>query len=214
LHKAGLPTRLVGRKEGTMNHIAISLLLILAIVQFALADQPAKLQLDPSRDAPDLAVAKAEWKGPSTAPRYVPRGLLNSIRSSVQGDITREADRDADALSHRGEASVVVRNLGYRDVVTLELLFDLIDIRGTRVDRFDLLFDHQVIKPGSSVTLRKKFPYNDVRQAVRSEARVIAVKYSDGTTWRRLPAMNTKSPTSHTAVPPPFDRPRLPKSVL
>ena len=197
-----------------MNHIARSVVLILLIVQLALADQPARLQLDPNRDAPDLAVRKAGWKGPSTAPRYIPRGLLNSIRSRVQGDITREADRDADALSHRGEASVVVRNLGCRDVVTLELLFDVIDIRGTRVDRFDLLFDHQVIKPGSSVTLRKKFPYNDVRQAVRSEARVIAVKYSDGASWTRLPANNTKGPTSPTAVPPPFDRPRLPKSGL
>jgi hypothetical protein len=197
-----------------MNHIARSLLLILAIVQFALADQPAKLQLDPSRDAPDVAVAKAEWKGPSTAPRYIPRGLLNSIRSRVQGDISREADRDADALSHRGDASVVVRNLGCRDVVTLELLFDVIDIRGTTVDRFDLLFDHQVIKPGSSVILRKKFPYNDVRQAVRSEAQVIAVKYSDGTSWTRLPAHHTKGPTSPAVGPPPFDRPRLPKSGL
>jgi hypothetical protein len=140
--------------------------------------------------------------------------LLNSIRNRVQGDITREADRDADALSHRGEASVVVRNVGCREVVTLELLFDLIDIRGTRVDRLDLFFDHQVLKPGSSVTLRKKFPYNDVRQAVRSEAQVIAVKYSDGTSWTRLAANNTKGPTSRAAVPPPFDRPRLPKSGL
>ena len=188
-----------------MNQIAISL-------QLALADQPDKLQLDPNRDAPDLALTRAEWKGPSTAPRYVPRGLLNSIRSRVQGDITREADRDADALSRRGEASVVVRNLGCREVVTLELLFDVIDIRGTRVDRFELLFDHQLIKPGSSVTLRKRFPYNDVRQAVRSEARVIAVKYSDGTSWTRFPANNTKGSNSRTAVPPPFDRPRLPKS--
>jgi hypothetical protein len=192
--------------------IARSLLLILVILRtVALADQPANVHPDPNRDAPDLAIAKAEWKGPVNTPRYVPRGLLNSIRSRVQGDIALEADRDADALSRRGEASVVMRNLGNRNVTALEVLFDVIDIRGTRVDRFDLLFDHQVIKPGSSVALRKKFTYNDVRQGVRAEARVIVVKYSDGTTWTRIPTINTKGSKSQTSAPPPFDRPALPK---
>lgn len=137
------------------------------------------------RDALEVILTEARWDGPSAVRR--PSGsLFSKLPRIIRGDAKREADRASELAAQKASCTVVVENTGVETLTSLTVEFKLIDIRGTQVDKFILVFAKR-LAPGTRAQLTQEFSYRETqRDGLRAEARITALEFNGGTlTWKR-----------------------------